>query len=86
MRSKRQFQSSCSLLMARAVTASLALAIGFALAAVLSRSAQGQTFTVIHNFTNGWDGGNPYSGLTIDATGNLYGPRLTEVFFLTTAA
>lgn len=33
---------------------------------------QGQTFTVIHSFTGG-DGANPYAGLTMDASGDLYG-------------
>ena len=32
-----------------------------------------QTFTVIHNFTGGLDGGVPQTGLTIDSAGNLYG-------------
>ena len=36
-------------------------------------SAQAQTFSVIHNFTNGTDGGNPLSGFTMDAKGNFYG-------------
>jgi hypothetical protein len=34
--------------------------------------AQGQTFTVIHNF-NGTGGAQPYSGITRDASGNFYG-------------
>ena len=54
-------------------TAALALAIVFALAAVQSQSAQGQTFKVLHNFTGGSDGTTPYAGLTIDKAGNLYG-------------
>jgi uncharacterized repeat protein (TIGR03803 family) len=29
--------------------------------------------TVLHNFTNGADGGNPYGGVIRDWTGNLYG-------------
>ena len=30
--------------------------------------------TVLHTFTGGSDGGNPYGGITIDSAGNLYGP------------
>jgi uncharacterized repeat protein (TIGR03803 family) len=29
--------------------------------------------TVLHNFTNGADGGNPYGGVILDSKGNLYG-------------
>jgi uncharacterized repeat protein (TIGR03803 family) len=29
--------------------------------------------TVLHNFTNGADGGNPYGGVIVDSKGNLYG-------------
>lgn len=36
-------------------------------------AARAQTYTVLHNFTGGTDGGNPYAGLTLDAAGNLYG-------------
>jgi len=55
------------------VTAALAIAILFA-AAVLTQSAQAQTFTVIHTFTGlGEDGANPYAGLVMDRGGNLYG-------------
>jgi len=36
-------------------------------------SSGGWTQTVLHNFTGGKDGGNPYADLTLDAGGNLYG-------------
>ena len=42
--------------------------VGFAASA-----ARGQTYQVIHNFTGGVDGANPWAGLTIDAGGHLYG-------------
>ena len=35
--------------------------------------AQAQTYTVIHNFSGGTDGAQPYSGLTPDGAGNYYG-------------
>lgn len=31
------------------------------------------TFTTLHTFTRGLDGGNPYSNVAMDAQGNLYG-------------
>jgi len=34
---------------------------------------QAQTFTVIHAFTGGGDGGSPEAGLTMDGAGTLYG-------------
>src|SRR5271157_5746535 len=46
--------------------------IGFAGAA-----AEAQTFTVLHNFTNGVDGGEPWAGLSMDRAGNLYGTAST---------
>ena len=35
-----------------------------------------QTFQVLHNFTGGLDGSAPYTGLTMDRAGNLYGTAL----------
>ncbi len=40
---------------------------------VLATQVHAQTFTVLHNFAGGMDGGSPYAGLTLDAAGNLYG-------------
>ncbi len=39
----------------------------------LSPSGAGYTFTALHDFTCGTDGANPFSSLTMDAGGNLYG-------------
>ena len=49
------------------------MAFVLALAAAATPRAEAQTFSVIHNFTGGNDGGNPPAGFTIDAAGNLYG-------------
>jgi uncharacterized repeat protein (TIGR03803 family) len=43
------------------------------LSGFLSQPAQSQTYTVIHNFTGGQDGGQPAAGPTLDRAGNLYG-------------
>ncbi len=51
----------------------LALAVVPVLAVVPTQPAQAQTFTLLHSFTGGKDGGYPYAGLVRDAAGNLYG-------------
>ncbi len=51
----------------------LASTLLVALAVMFSPSAHAQSYAVLHNFTGGADGGNPYSGLTMDGGGNLYG-------------
>jgi len=53
-----------------ATIAAYALAL---LMIVLATQLHAQTFTVLHNFTDGLDGGSPYAGLVMDARGNLYG-------------
>jgi len=73
MHGKDQVRSSIFRTIAHAATVALAIAIVLALSMVLSPSAQGQTFNVIHTFTGGQDGGYPYAGLTLDRAGNLYG-------------
>jgi uncharacterized repeat protein (TIGR03803 family) len=57
---------------AGAANGAFALAIMFVVA-VCGQTAQAQTFTVLHSFTDGADGGAPYAGVTIDGGGNLYG-------------
>ena len=56
----------------RAASGALALAVVLVPAVVATRSAQAQTFSVLHSFT-GAEGGNPDAGLIRDASGNLYG-------------
>ena len=51
----------------------IAISTVLVLTVVATQSAQAQTFTVIHNFTGGLDGGYPWAGLTMDEAGNLYG-------------
>jgi uncharacterized repeat protein (TIGR03803 family) len=51
----------------------LPIAIVLVLAIVLTPPAQPQTFTVLHDFTDGQDGGYPVAGVSIDKAGNLYG-------------
>ena len=40
---------------------------------VCASSLHAQTYTVIHNFSGAQDGAHPYTGLTMDSTGHLYG-------------
>src|SRR5271166_1120817 len=49
------------------------LAIVLMLMLFNTQAIQAQTFSVIHYFTGGADGGNPYAGLTIVPSGTLYG-------------
>jgi len=62
-----------STLARRAGSLVFAFVASFFLVASLSYSAQSQTYTVIHNFTGGQDGGQPAAGPTLDPAGNLYG-------------
>jgi uncharacterized repeat protein (TIGR03803 family) len=56
----------------QSLTARVASILLFALAVLLTPSAQAQTYNVIHTFS-GEDGAAPAAGLTIDARGRLYG-------------
>ena len=40
---------------------------------LLASAAQAQTLTVLHNFTGQGDGSDPYSGVTLDQQGRIYG-------------
>lgn len=48
----------------------------FVFAICSTSSLQAQTFTVIHSFTGGPDGGSPFTGLAMDAGGSLYGTAI----------
>jgi uncharacterized repeat protein (TIGR03803 family) len=55
-------------------TTAFALAVMLLPTVVATRSAQAQTFTVLHTFTNTPDGASPpEEGLVLDAAGKLYG-------------
>lgn len=43
------------------------------IACTLIQPGQSQTLTVLHKFTDGVDGANPYGGVALDSGGNLYG-------------
>lgn len=51
----------------------IAFAIVFALTLLTTPAIEAQTFSVLHNFTGGTDGANPYAGVTVGPGGVLYG-------------
>lgn len=57
----------------QAAFAGFALLGAFVLTVAATNAAQGQVLSVVHAFAGGQDGANPYSGVTIDTAGNLYG-------------
>ena len=69
MTSSRQYP-----FLAKVFRPALAVLAGMLVLTMIDAStAQAQTYTVIHTFTGGADGGAPLGGLTMDAQGNLYG-------------
>lgn len=54
-------------------TTSAGGAYGYGTVYQLTATAGGWTKTSLHDFQNGADGGNPYSGVTLDEDGRLYG-------------
>jgi uncharacterized repeat protein (TIGR03803 family) len=54
----------------------ITLSIAFAMTIVSVQEAHAQTYTVLHNFSNGPDGGSPEAMLTRDVAGHLYGTTL----------
>ena len=73
----RQQQISVSIfdICLRAKPAALVAWVILAAILMIVPAANAQTFTVLHNFTGGQDGKYPYTGLTMDRAGNLYGTR-----------
>jgi hypothetical protein len=63
-------------LMSRLVLRDLLSAFILLMFAIASVLATAQTFTVLHTFTGGADGGAPYAGMIIGSGGNLYGTTL----------
>ncbi len=73
MANPRRHRSSISRNSPREAGKTVALLILLALTLVATRATQAQTFSVIHAFSGGPDGANPFAGVTIDGAGNLYG-------------
>lgn len=55
------------------IAGKVVLAFVVGLVAVAIPGAHAQTFSVIHSFTGGSDGGNPVNGFTASTTGYMYG-------------
>ena len=49
------------------------VALALAVTMVWSLTISAQTLSVLHNFSGGRDGANPYAGVTVDRAGNIYG-------------
>jgi len=58
------------------VGGAIAACISALLLAVLSLPAHGQSFQVLHSFTDGLDGSEPWATVIVDQRGNLYGTTL----------
>jgi len=57
----------------RPATFALVLGMMFATAFLAAPAVNAQTYTVLHSFTGGGDGGDPGTNLVMDRAGNLYG-------------
>ncbi|HEY6290812.1 MAG TPA: choice-of-anchor tandem repeat GloVer-containing protein [Terriglobia bacterium] len=68
-----QRRGSISRTRLRGVSRALWYLIVLVVAAIRTRSAQAQTYSLLYSFQCGMDGSNPYGGLVRDGSGNLYG-------------
>ena len=69
----RTVRGNLSLLISATRPATALSAICFALTMFTAQAAAAQSFNVIHTFTGASDGAYPTAGVTVAATGNLYG-------------
>jgi uncharacterized repeat protein (TIGR03803 family) len=60
-------------LAARTRSSAVIFALTFASVFLAPLNTQAQTYKVLYVFTGGADGGQPYSGVTLDSAGNLFG-------------
>ncbi len=51
----------------------IAITVVFIGTIFIAQLSSAQTYTVLHSFTGGGDGANPYAGLVTDGAGNFYG-------------
>ncbi len=75
MRNHKQFQGLiCRITRLAARPATLALILMLvSIGLITAKPAQAQSYRVIHDFAGGQDGASPFTGLTIDAGGKIYG-------------
>ncbi len=83
MHTKGRFQNALFSTNLRPESAALAIMVLllfliflFLFLTLTAQPAQAQTYKVIHNFTGAGDGGYPFAGVMIDASGSLFGTTL----------
>lgn len=78
MSDKRQNAASILDINLPAGTFALILAVVLATAFLAPPTVLAQTYTVLHSFTGGGDGGDPGTNLVMDRAGNLYGTTYSD--------